>query len=177
MPIFSTPASRSLRTPTLKEQDLTPSFTVELGRLGQEAKRGPCEGLSPFRLWSPPQLTLQERKDMPWKLTPLLLFLGWMTSVCSARTRTDLLNVCMDAKHHKAEPGPEDKLHNQVRMECGSGLGGGLFRQGRGSQGGGGGVEGSSPSIIHSHPELPLWEKMKAGWGAVDVISEVACSE
>ncbi|OWK18108.1 FOLR2 [Cervus elaphus hippelaphus] len=50
---------------------------------------------------------------MPWKLTPLLLFLGWMTSVCSARARTDLLNVCMDAKHHKAEPGPEDKLHNQ----------------------------------------------------------------
>ncbi|XP_055279566.1 folate receptor beta-like [Moschus berezovskii] len=59
------------------------------------------------------RLPLQEGKDMPWKLTPLLLFLGWMTSVCSARTRTDLLNVCMDAKHHKAEPGPEDKLHKQ----------------------------------------------------------------
>lgn len=133
LPIFSTPASRSLRAPALKEQGLTPSYTVELGRLRQEAKGGPCKGLSPFRLWSPPQLPLQDGKDMPWKLTPLLLFLGWMISVCGARTRTDLLNVCMDAKHHKAEPGPEDKLHNQVRMECGSGLGGGLFRQGRGS--------------------------------------------
>ena len=87
---------------------------------------------------------------MPWKLTPLLLFLAWMAYKCSARARTDLFNVCMDAKHHKIKPGPEDKLHDQVRMECGSGWGGGLFRQGRGSQGGEGGVAGSAPSP-HTH--------------------------
>lgn len=56
---------------------------------------------------------------MAWKLIPLLL-LAWIATTCSARDRTDLLNVCMDAKHHKAKPGPEDKLHNQVCMECGS---------------------------------------------------------
>ena len=107
---------------------------------------------------------------MAWQMTQLLLLAlvaaAWGAQVpVTPRARTDLLNVCMDAKHHKAEPGPEDKLHNQVRMECGSGLGGGLFRQGRGSQGGGGGVEGSSPSTTHTHPELLLWEKMQAGWG------------
>lgn len=25
-----------------------------------------------------------------------------------------LLNVCMDAKHHKTKPGPEGMLHDQV---------------------------------------------------------------
>ncbi|TKC35931.1 hypothetical protein EI555_003966 [Monodon monoceros] len=58
-------------------------------------------------------MPLQEKKDMPWKLTPLLLFLAWMAYQCSAQARTDLLNVCMDAKHHKIKPGPEDKLHDQ----------------------------------------------------------------
>uniref|UniRef100_A0A5G2QLX9 Folate receptor 2 (fetal) n=3 Tax=Sus scrofa TaxID=9823 RepID=A0A5G2QLX9_PIG len=52
-------------------------------------------------------------KAMPWKLTALLLFLAGVVSVCRARARTDLLNVCMDAKHHKVEPGPEDELHDQ----------------------------------------------------------------
>uniref|UniRef100_A0A8D1FCI7 Inositol polyphosphate phosphatase like 1 n=1 Tax=Sus scrofa TaxID=9823 RepID=A0A8D1FCI7_PIG len=52
-------------------------------------------------------------KAMPWKLTALLLFLAGVVSVCLARARTDLLNVCMDAKHHKVEPGPEDELHDQ----------------------------------------------------------------
>lgn len=49
---------------------------------------------------------------MAWKQTPLLL-LVYMITTCSARDRTDLLNVCMDAKHHKTKPGPEDKLHDQ----------------------------------------------------------------
>lgn len=60
---------------------------------------------------------------MAWKLIPLLLLLAWTASTSSARDRTDLLNVCMDAKHHKAKPGPEDKLHDQVRMERGSSWG------------------------------------------------------
>lgn len=52
---------------------------------------------------------------MAWRLTPLLLLLlAWTASMCSARNRVDLLNVCMDAKHHKTKPGPEDKLHDQV---------------------------------------------------------------
>uniref|UniRef100_A0A8C3YF62 Folate receptor beta n=1 Tax=Catagonus wagneri TaxID=51154 RepID=A0A8C3YF62_9CETA len=50
---------------------------------------------------------------MPWKLSALLLLLAWMTAMCCARDRTSLLNVCMDAKHHKVKPGPEDELHNQ----------------------------------------------------------------
>uniref|UniRef100_A0A673UM86 Folate receptor-like domain-containing protein n=1 Tax=Suricata suricatta TaxID=37032 RepID=A0A673UM86_SURSU len=52
---------------------------------------------------------------MAWRPTPLvlLLLLAWTASMCSARSRTDLLNVCMDAKHHKTKPGPEDKLHDQ----------------------------------------------------------------
>lgn len=79
---------------------------------------------------------------MAWTLIPLLLLLAWTASMGSARARTDLLNVCMDAKHHKAKPGPEDKLHNQVRKECGSGWGGGLLQCGR-SQGGGGSVDWS----------------------------------
>lgn len=29
-----------------------------------------------------------------------------------------LLNVCMDAKHHKTKPGPEGTLHGQVRCCC-----------------------------------------------------------
>ncbi|XP_017528558.3 folate receptor beta isoform X1 [Manis javanica] len=58
------------------------------------------------------RLRQQEQKDMVWKCTPLLL-LVWTASVCSVRDRTDLLNVCMDAKHHKINPGPEDKLHDQ----------------------------------------------------------------
>lgn len=44
--------------------------------------------------------------------TQLLLLLIWVTEC--ARARTELLNVCMDAKHHKEKPGPEDNLHNQV---------------------------------------------------------------
>uniref|UniRef100_A0A8C0WE86 Folate receptor-like domain-containing protein n=1 Tax=Castor canadensis TaxID=51338 RepID=A0A8C0WE86_CASCN len=55
---------------------------------------------------------VQGQKGMAWKLAPFLL-LAWIATRCSARDRTDLLNVCMDAKHHKTKPGPEDKLHDQ----------------------------------------------------------------
>lgn len=47
---------------------------------------------------------------------PLLL-------VCVAVTwaaRPDLLNICMDAKHHKTKPGPEDGLHEQVGQGVGA---------------------------------------------------------
>lgn len=44
---------------------------------------------------------------------PLLLLLG-VAAVWAARPRTELLNVCMDAKHHKEKPSPEDELHKQV---------------------------------------------------------------
>lgn len=30
--------------------------------------------------------------------------------------KDSLLNVCMDAKHHKTKPGPEGKLHEQVGL-------------------------------------------------------------
>ncbi|ELK06784.1 Folate receptor alpha [Pteropus alecto] len=51
---------------------------------------------------------------MAWPMTTqLLLLLVWGVTVWAARARTDLLNVCMDAKHHKEKPSPEDKLHMQ----------------------------------------------------------------
>ncbi|XP_052508665.1 folate receptor alpha [Budorcas taxicolor] len=55
---------------------------------------------------------------MAWKMTQLLLLAlvaaAWGAQVpVTPRARTDLLNVCMDAKHHKAKPGPEDSLHEQ----------------------------------------------------------------
>ncbi|KAK7807147.1 hypothetical protein U0070_018138 [Myodes glareolus] len=52
------------------------------------------------------------QKDMAYKQTPVLL-LVCIATTCSARDRADLLNTCMDAKHHKTRPGPEDKLHDQ----------------------------------------------------------------
>nr|XP_014705664.2 folate receptor alpha-like [Equus asinus] len=44
--------------------------------------------------------------------TQLLLLLVWVAAVQAALPRTDL-NVCMDAKHYKQKPGPEDTLHEQ----------------------------------------------------------------
>ncbi|XP_065491358.1 folate receptor gamma-like [Caloenas nicobarica] len=45
----------------------------------------------------------------------LLALLAWpvSTGVTGAVTRDSLLNVCMDAKHHKTEPGPEGELYGQ----------------------------------------------------------------
>ncbi|XP_058401705.1 folate receptor gamma-like [Diceros bicornis minor] len=55
--------------------------------------------------------------DMAWQGTQLLLVAlvaaAWGGQPRTPRARTDLLNVCMDAKHHKTKPGPEDKLHDQ----------------------------------------------------------------
>ncbi|XP_058543873.1 folate receptor alpha-like [Neofelis nebulosa] len=45
--------------------------------------------------------------------TELLLLLAGVAAVWAARPRTELLNVCMDAKHHKEKPSPEDELHEQ----------------------------------------------------------------
>ncbi|XP_005860615.2 PREDICTED: folate receptor alpha-like [Myotis brandtii] len=45
--------------------------------------------------------------------TQLWLLLVWGAKVWAAGPRTELLNVCMDAKHHKERPSPEDKLHEQ----------------------------------------------------------------
>uniref|UniRef100_A0A4X2LYV8 Folate receptor-like domain-containing protein n=1 Tax=Vombatus ursinus TaxID=29139 RepID=A0A4X2LYV8_VOMUR len=42
-----------------------------------------------------------------------LLFLGLLAMAHGLRRGNDLLNVCMDAKHHKIQPGPEDDLHRQ----------------------------------------------------------------
>lgn len=52
----------------------------------------------------------------------------------------------MDAKHHKTKPGPEDKLHDQVLLECGS--------DGRVIEGRVGVVSSHTPP----HPELLLSE-------------------
>lgn len=46
-------------------------------------------------------------------LLALLVLLGWPAAT-SAVTGDSLLNVCMDAKHHKTEPGPEGQLYGQV---------------------------------------------------------------
>lgn len=46
--------------------------------------------------------------------TQLLLLLVGVAAVWATRSRTELLNVCMDAKHHKEKPSPEDELHKQV---------------------------------------------------------------
>lgn len=65
---------------------------------------------------------------MAWQMMQLLL-LALVTASRSAqprssRARTDLLNVCMNAKQHKAQPSPEDELYGQVRIKWG-------LRQGR----------------------------------------------
>lgn len=65
----------------------------------------------------------QEQIDMAWEITQLLLLASVIAMLGALpRTqqgRTDLLNVCMDAKHHKTKPSPEDKLHGQVRVGWG----------------------------------------------------------
>lgn len=61
-----------------------------------------------------------------WALTILPLFrgremaawwvlLGLLAACVTEAAKQDMLNVCMDAKHHKTKPGPEGQLHNQVR--------------------------------------------------------------
>ncbi|KAI5943879.1 folate receptor alpha-like [Manis javanica] len=50
---------------------------------------------------------------MARSITTQLLLLVGVAAVWASRPKTDLLNICMDAKHHKIKPGPEDKLHGQ----------------------------------------------------------------
>lgn len=78
---------------------------------------------------------------MAWKQTPLLL-LVYMVTTCSDRDRTDLLSICMDAKHQK--PGPKDKLHDQVLLECGSD-----------------GRVGMVSSQTPPHPEMIRWKVVR----------------
>lgn len=61
---------------------------------------------------------------MAWPITAQLLLL-LVPTVWAAWPRTDLLNVCMDAKHHKEKPGPEDELHMQVCLGRGGVVWGG----------------------------------------------------
>lgn len=38
-----------------------------------------------------------------------------LSAACAVMPAKDpLLNICMDAKHHKTKPGPEGMLHDQV---------------------------------------------------------------
>jgi len=38
-----------------------------------------------------------------------------LSAACAVMPAKDpLLNICMDAKHHKTKPGPEGTLHGQV---------------------------------------------------------------
>jgi folate receptor len=53
-------------------------------------------------------------KLMTTQLVLLLWVAVWGAQSKTTPARTELLNVCMDAKHHKEKPGPEDKLHEQV---------------------------------------------------------------
>lgn len=51
---------------------------------------------------------------MTTQLLLLVWVAAWGAQSRTVRARTELLNVCMDAKHHKEKPSPEDKLHEQV---------------------------------------------------------------
>ncbi|GAB5577427.1 folate receptor beta [Prionailurus iriomotensis] len=55
--------------------------------------------------------------NMAWQMTQLLLLVSvataWGAQSRTPGARRDLLSICMDAKHHKTKPGPEDKLHDQ----------------------------------------------------------------
>uniref|UniRef100_A0A8C0J055 Folate receptor-like domain-containing protein n=1 Tax=Chelonoidis abingdonii TaxID=106734 RepID=A0A8C0J055_CHEAB len=40
--------------------------------------------------------------------------LGLLAACMASAAKESVLNVCMDAKHHKTKPGPEGALHGQV---------------------------------------------------------------
>ncbi|KAL8191382.1 UNVERIFIED_CONTAM: Folate receptor alpha [Gekko kuhli] len=46
-------------------------------------------------------------------MAPRWLWLNLLAALAVAGVRESLLNVCMNAKHQKEEPGPEDALHDQ----------------------------------------------------------------
>lgn len=62
-----------------------------------------------------------------------LLLLGLWTVAPPTWAGDELLNVCMNTKHHKREPGPEDQLYKEVqRPDVAWGWGGvALAAQGR----------------------------------------------
>ncbi|XP_060086502.1 folate receptor alpha-like, partial [Heteronotia binoei] len=46
-------------------------------------------------------------------MAPRWLWLNLLGVLAVAAVQESLLNMCMNAKHHKEKPGPEDALHNQ----------------------------------------------------------------
>ncbi|XP_074160615.1 sperm-egg fusion protein Juno isoform X2 [Sminthopsis crassicaudata] len=67
------------------------------------------------------QTTLSTRATSFFSFTVVYLFntkiMEWwwlgLLAATVVQTERELLNVCMDAKHHKKEPGPENELHEQ----------------------------------------------------------------
>lgn len=51
---------------------------------------------------------------MPLCCRTMQTVLVLLLALSSGALCLDKLNMCMDAKHHKAEPGPEGKLYYQV---------------------------------------------------------------
>lgn len=50
-----------------------------------------------------------------------LALLALLAAGAVAAVQDPLLNVCMDAKHHKRQPGPEGQLYGQVGAAAGLG--------------------------------------------------------
>lgn len=107
---------------------------------------------------------------MAYKQTPVLL-LVCIATTCSARDRADLLNTCMDAKHHKTRPGPEDKLHDQVLMS--------VVLSGRRKSRGGGEQPDHPPQHTHSELLLDCWGWLEVMWWSQEsgeVAATIHCS-
>jgi len=62
---------------------------------------------------APLTTTLLSGTSMAWKTTQLRCLLVWAAAIQVAWPRMELLNVCMNTKHHKEKLGPEDRLHGQ----------------------------------------------------------------
>ncbi|XP_074429104.1 folate receptor gamma-like [Larus michahellis] len=60
----------------------------------------------------PPPSTHHPPRAMAAMWVPLVVLAAWLATVTGA-ARDSLLNICMDAKHHKKQPGPEGKLYGQ----------------------------------------------------------------
>lgn len=52
---------------------------------------------------------------MPLSSTVMKVVLALLLTLSSDVLSLDKLNMCMDAKHHKVEPGPEGQLYSQVK--------------------------------------------------------------
>lgn len=118
---------------------LLPGLGALRDKLGEEGRRSrlcretrnPVESLmaaTSLRLRLPLTTAFwQEWTDMAWPtiwlLLPALVAASWSAQSRTPQAGMDLLNVRMDTKHHKTKPGPEDKLHGQMRTEWSHGLG------------------------------------------------------